>query len=108
MPWYGLLDADILIRKPLTALWSLLDTHPAALFMRNGMWNGKYYRRLITPSGMVLVRPDARKLVDCWVKWFHHDRPLDSSPPRAWFWDQITLAEAWTETRMPCAMITMI
>jgi hypothetical protein len=106
-PWYGLLDADFLVRRPLQALWSLLDHHPAALFMTNGMWNGKYYRKLLTPSGIVLVRPEARRLIDCWAKWCCHDQPLESIEPGAWFWDQIALAEAWTEAGVRCAMIPM-
>ena len=106
-PWYGLFDADFLVRKPLDDLWALLATHPAALFMTNGMWAGKYYKRLITPSGLVLVRPDGRKLVDCWAKWCSHDEPLESIKPGAWFWDQIALAEAWEEAGVPCSMIPM-
>lgn len=106
-PWYGLLDADFLVRKPLQALWSLLDSHPAALFMTNGMWDGKYYKRLITPSGLVLVRPDGRRLIDCWAKWCAHDQPLESIKPGAWFWDQIALAEAWEEAGVRCAIIPM-
>ena len=106
-PWYALLDADFLVRKPLHALWALLDHRPAALFMTNGMWGGKYYKKLITPSGLVLVRPDGRKLVDCWAKWCSHDQPLESIKPGAWFWDQIALAEAWEEAGVPCAMIPM-
>lgn len=106
-PLYGLFDADFLVRRPLQALWSLLDAHPAALFMTNGMWAGKYYRRLITPSGIVVVRPEAKRLIDCWAKWYHHDQPLEGIAPGAWFWDQITLAEAWTEAGIPCAMIRM-
>lgn len=106
-PWYGLFDADFLVRKPLQGLWSMLDTHAAALFMTNGMWNGRFYRRLITPSGIVLVRHEAKKLIDSWVKWYHHDQPLDSIKPRSWFWDQITLTQAWTEAGVRCAMIPM-
>lgn len=106
-PWYGLFDADFLVRRSLQPLWSLLGTHPAALFMTNGMWNGKYYRRLITPSGIVLVRPEAKKLIDCWAKWYYHDQPLESIESGAWFWDQITLAEAWAEAGVRCAMIPM-
>lgn len=106
-PWYGLFDADFLIRKPLSELWGLLDSHPAALYMTNGMWDGKYYKKLITPSGLVLVRPQARKLVDCWARWCSHDQPLESIEPGAWFWDQIALAEAWEEAGVPCAVIPM-
>jgi hypothetical protein len=106
-PWYGLLDADFLVRKPLGPLWSLLDAHPAALCITDGMWRGQFYRRLLVVSAIVIVRPDARKLVDCWAKWYYHDQPLDTIAPLEWLWDQITLAEAWTEANVPCAVIPM-
>ena len=106
-PWYGLFDADFLVRKPLGPLWSLLDTHPTALVITDGTWKGKFYRQLVTASGIVLVRRDGKKLIDSWAKWSHHDRRLGSIEPRAWFWDQITLAEAWTEARVPYAVIPM-
>jgi len=106
-PWYGLLDVDFLVRKPLGPLWLLLDYRPAALCINNGMWNGKYYRRLVTASMIVLVRRDGKKLIDNWAKWFHHDQPLDSLQPMDWLWDQITLAEAWSESGVECAVIPM-
>jgi len=105
--WYALFDADSLVRRPLDSLWSLLDAHQAALFITDGFENGTYYRQLVTPSGIVLVRRDAQKLIDCWAKWSHHDQPLGSIAPRAWYWDQITLAEAWIEAGVPCATIPM-
>ena len=106
-PWYALLDADFLVRRPLTALWSLLDNHPAALFITDGFEHGTYYPQLVTPSGIVLVRSEAKKLIDCWVKWYSYDQPLGSIEPRAWYWDQITLAQARTETHVPCASIPL-
>jgi hypothetical protein len=106
-PWYALLDADFLVRKPLTPLWSLLGDYPAALCITDGIENGTYYRQLVTPSGLVLVRPDAKRLVDCWAKWSRYDKPLYNIEPMAWYWDQITLAEAWTEAGVPCAVIPM-
>jgi hypothetical protein len=106
-PWYALFDADLLVRRPLDSLWSLLDTHPAALFITDGFEHGKYYRQLVTPSAIVMARPDARKLIDCWAKWYHYDQPLGSIEPMAWFWDQVTLAEAWTEAGVPCATISL-
>ncbi|HEV2687748.1 MAG TPA: hypothetical protein VGV35_04315 [Bryobacteraceae bacterium] len=106
-PWYALLDADFLVRRPLNSLWALLDDHPAALFITDGFEHGTYYRQLVTPSGIVLVRREARKLIDCWAKWYHHDRALGSIEPLAWYWDQITLAEAWTEAGVPCATIPL-
>ena len=59
-PWYGLFDADFLARRSLSDLWSKLDERPATLFSTNGKWRGRVYRHLITPSGIVLVRPDGR------------------------------------------------
>lgn len=106
-PWFGLLDTDFLVRKPLKRLWALLENHAAALFMTDGMWEGKFYRRLLTPSGIVLVRRDARRLIDCWAKWYYHDQPLESIKPQAWFWDQITLTEARTEVGGRYAPIPM-
>jgi len=105
-PWYALLDADFLVRRPLAALWELVDSHPAALCFTDGYEHGVYYPQLVTPSGIVIVRNDARRLVDCWAKWYHHDRPLGTIEPMAWFWDQVTLAEAWRESGAPCAAIS--
>src|SRR5262245_44971476 len=81
-PWYGLFDADFLVRRPLTSLWSLLDEHQAALLLTNGLWDGQVYPRLITLSGMVLVRTDGRLLIDNWAKWYWYDRPIDTIQPR--------------------------
>ena len=106
-PWFALFDTDFLVRKPLTRLWSLLEHHAAALFMTDGMWEGKFYQHLMTPSGIVLVRRDARRLIDCWAKWWCHDQPLASIKPGEWFWDQITLAQAYNEVGGRYAMISM-
>ena len=57
--------------------------------------------------GTVFKRHDGKKLIDCWAKWHDHDQPLESIQPGAWFWDQITLAEAWEEAGVSCAMIRM-
>jgi len=104
-PWYGILDADFLIRRSLGALWSLLDDYPTALMFTNGMWKGRFYLRLVTPSGIVLVRPDGRALIDNWAKWYFYERPMDAIPPRGWFWDQLTLLQAWCEARLAYAII---
>jgi len=106
-PWYCLLDADFLVRRPLQSLWSFLDNNPAALCINDGMEHGKYYRQLETVSSIVLVRPDGKKLIDCWAKWYSYDQPLGTIQPREWYWDQITLAEAWTEAGVPCAVIPL-
>jgi hypothetical protein len=106
-PWYALFDADLLVRRPLDSLWSLLNNHPAALFITDGFEHGKYYRQLVTPSAIVMARPDARRLIDCWAKWSHYDQPLGSIGPMEWFWDQVTLAEAWSEAGVPSATISL-
>ena len=104
-PFYALLDADSLIRRPLSGLWSYVEVYPAAMCITAGVENGLFYPQLVTPSGIVLVRRGARAMVDCWVKWHGYDRPLGPIEPRAWFWDQITLAEAWKESGIRCATI---
>jgi hypothetical protein len=106
-PWYCLLDADFLVRKPLQPLWSFLDNHAAALCINDGFEHGVFYRQLVTPSAIVLLRPDGKKLIDCWARWYYHDQPLDSIQPLAWYWDQITLAEAWKEAGISCAVIPL-
>jgi hypothetical protein len=106
-PWYALLDADLLVRRPLGALWSLLDSHFAALITTDGFENGIYYRHLVTPSGIILVKRDAEKLIDCWARWRDHDKALGSIAPLDWYWDQITLAEAWIEAGVQCASIPL-
>ncbi len=106
-PWYALLDADFLIRRPLSQLWSLLDSNPAALLITDGMENGNYYPWLVAISSIVMVRREARPLIDCWAKWYSHDQTLHSIEPLAWYWDQITLAEAWREAAVPCSVIPL-
>jgi len=106
-PWYGLFDADFLVRRSLPDLWSKLDDHPAALIMTSGKWRGRYYRRLVTPSGIVLVRPDGRLLIDNWAKWHAYDKPLGEIEPRQWYWDQLTLLQARNVTSLRYATISM-
>ena len=106
-PWYGLFDADFLIRRPLDDLWEHLGGHPTALFVTNGMWEGRFHLRLVTPSGIVLARPDGRALIDNWARWFFHDQPIEAIQPRGWFWDQVTLVMAWRESGLPHRPIPM-
>ena len=106
-PWFGLFDADFLVRRPMPDLWARLDRRPAALFRTNGRWRGHVYRHLITPSGIVLVRPDGRALIDNWAKWQAHDEPIGRIKPRQWYWDQLTLLEAREETPLRYAFIPM-
>lgn len=65
-PWFAMFDADMLVRRPLADLWSLLDRNQAAVLMTNGVWEGRIYPHLFTPSGVVLMRRDGRELVDAW------------------------------------------
>jgi hypothetical protein len=106
-PWYAMLDADFLVRRPLDDLWSLVDRHPAALFHTDGYERDIYYRHLVNPSGIVLVRPDGQALIDCWVKWSAHTAPLGPIRPQEWFWDQVTLTEARLESGIRCQMIPL-
>src|SRR4051794_16771061 len=75
--WFCLLDADMLVRRPLDDLWRLARSHQAALIFPDGDWRGRFYVRLLTPSGVVLVRREARALVDRWAHWYGHDEPVD-------------------------------
>jgi hypothetical protein len=104
-PWFGLFDADMLVRRALPDLWSLLDGHQAALLMTNGVWEGRVYPHLFTPSGIVLVRRDGRQLVDSWAKWDCHSGGLYGRRPGEWFWDQCTLLQAREDSRVSCAAI---
>lgn len=106
-PSYGLFDADFLVRRSLDGLWSTLRRHQASLFWTNGRWRGRYYRHLVIPSGLVLVRPDGRALIDNWAKWYAYDEPLDGIEPRQWYWDQLTLLKAREETPLRYAVVSM-
>ena len=106
-PWYCLMDADFLVRRPLPDLWDLMRRADAALFMTNGVWEGRVYPHLITPSGIVLVHPDARRLVDRWVAWSSREIEVAGIEPGAWFWDQVTLLRARDETPLRYAVIPM-
>ena len=100
-PWYCLMDADSLIRRPLTRLWRYMAIYPTAIMMTNGLWRGRVYQHLITPSAIVMARPDGRLLIDNWVKWTQHDQPMFNIKPGGWFWDQICLSYAWRESKLP-------
>lgn len=104
-PWFGMFDADMLVRRALNDLWSLLDGHGAALLMTNGVWEGRVYPHLFTPSGIVLVRREGRELVDSWVKWDCNPDALHGRRPGEWFWDQCTLLQAREDSRVKCAAI---
>ena len=106
-PWFCLLDADMLVRRPLHDLWSQVEANHAALIFTDGMWRGRFWVRLLTPSGVVLVRRDGRALVDRWVDWYDHDKPVGEVNPREWFWDQVTLFLAWCECGLQVASIPL-
>jgi hypothetical protein len=103
--WFCLLDADILVRRGLDDLWALVENASSALMFTNGMWEGRFYARLVTVSSVVLLRRDGRELVDRWAHWYGHGEPVDGVRPRRWFWDQVTLFLAWSDIRTPIAGI---
>jgi hypothetical protein len=105
--WYGLFDADLLVRRPLPDLWATLREHQAAVIMTDGYWDGRVYEHLLTPSGLVLVRQDGRPLIENWAKWTKHPAPLSNRSPGQWFWDQCTLLQAKRETDLKYARIPM-
>lgn len=106
-PWYGLFDADFLVRRPLQDLWALMRLAPVALIVTSGIWDGRVYQHLLTPSGIVLVRPDGRRLVDEWMEWQASPEEIAGIQPGAWFWDQVTLLRARDEAGLDCAVISM-
>ena len=103
--WFCLLDADMLVRRPLDELWRLVDDAPAALMFTDGIWAEQFYARLVTVASVVLVRRDGRDLVDRWARLYNHDSPVDEVAPREWFWDQVTLFLAWCESPLWIATI---
>ena len=74
---FCLLDADMLVRRRLDQLWQLVEETSAALIFTDGIWEGEFYARLVTPSSVVVVRRDGRDLVDRWARWYDHDSPID-------------------------------
>jgi hypothetical protein len=104
-PWFCLLDADMLVRRPLDDLWRLLEDASAALIFTDGLWNGRFHARLVTVASVVLVRSDGRDLVDRWVRLYDHEAAVDEISPRQWFWDQATLFLAWCECSLRIATI---
>jgi hypothetical protein len=104
-PWFCLLDADMLVRRRLDDLWRLLDDAPAALIFTDGIWEGRFYARLVTVASVVLVRRGGRELVDCWARLYDHDTPVDEVSPREWMWDQVTLFLAWCQSSLRIATI---
>jgi hypothetical protein len=104
-PWFAMFDADMVVRRPVPDLWALMDDHPAALFMTDGVWEGRAWEHSFTPSGVVLVRRDGRELVDNWLKWDRYPGVLYGHPPGEWMWDQCTLLKARDESTIRCAVI---
>jgi hypothetical protein len=106
-PWYSLFDADFLVRRPLRDLWALMRQAPAALFVTDGIWQGRVYQHLRTPSGIVMVRPDGRRLIESWVNWQASRDAIAGIRPGAWFWDQVTLLQARDDSCLHYATISM-
>jgi hypothetical protein len=106
-PWYALFDADFLVRRPLRGLWDRMNRAPAALIVTNGIWKGRVYRHLITPSGIVMVRPDGRPLIERWVPFQSSQEAIAGIRPGAWYWDQVTLLRARNETAVSYTTIPM-
>ncbi len=106
-PWYGLFDADFLVRRPLRDLWALMRQAPAALIVTDGVWQGRVYQHLRTPSGIVMVRPDGRRLIEDWVKRQSSEDAIAGIRPGAWFWDQVTLLQARDDSCLHYARISM-
>jgi hypothetical protein len=105
--WYCLMDADFLVRRPLPNLWDLMHRADAGLFMTDGVWEGRVYQHLMTPSGILLVRSSARRLVDRWAAWNSQETAIAGIRPGAWFWDQVTLLKAREETPLRYAVIPL-
>lgn len=104
-PWYCLMDADFLVRRPLPDLWNLMRRADAALIVTDGVWEGRVYQHLITVSSIVMVGPGGRPLIDRWARWTSHKRAIAGIRPGAWFWDQVTLLQARDETPLTYAVI---
>ena len=104
---YALLDADFLVRRELSQLWAKVDHQPTALFRTNGMWQGRYYQHLETPSGIVLIRPDGRQLIEAWGEFAKLTEPIGKVQPQGWHWDQATLIKALRQTKIGFCTIPM-
>jgi hypothetical protein len=96
-PWYALFDADMIVRRPLTNLWNVLEHAPLGLIQTDGTYNGRYFAGQVFNSSLVLVRSDALALVDGWCRWTAFDQPLDGVEPGRWFWEQLTLLMSWCD-----------
>lgn len=112
---YALMDADMLIRKPLDALYACVAEHDAALVFRpHSLGNHTKIN-----SSLVIAKPNATPLIDEWVSLMEGKRKLYTVEPSSltwwerfrnrkykpkikpicirrgrWFWDQITLYKA--------------
>ena len=96
-PWYALLDADLLVRRPLPDLWDVMERAPLGLIQTDGTFDGRFAAGQVFNSSVVLVRHDAIAFVDGWCRWTAHDRPLGGVEPGRWFWDQLTLLMSWCD-----------
>jgi hypothetical protein len=89
-PWYVLCDADLLFRRSLATLTAQLARYDAAVVMRDGMWEGRYYEHLRVACGFVGYRDD--RVLRAWRHAMQ--RPTCRGYDRGtWFYDQITLVD---------------
>ncbi|MFL6192982.1 MAG: hypothetical protein ACJ75H_02330 [Thermoanaerobaculia bacterium] len=98
-PWYCLFDADFLVRRPLTDLWSCMRWASAGVI--HGPASGVWDR---IASGLVLLRPEARPLVESWVAGYSK-RSIGGVRRGCFFFDQATLALAYERTPLRYARI---
>ncbi|VAX25478.1 hypothetical protein MNBD_IGNAVI01-458 [hydrothermal vent metagenome] len=95
---YLMLDADMIVRKPLDKLFAKLDSNDGAFYMHEGIWNGKVYDHLKVPSGIILIKPSALPIIDKWIEVMEREEEISGIKKGKWFWDQITLWRAIEET----------
>lgn len=98
-PWYCLFDADLLVRRPLAALWSCMRwaevgivTNPRAA-VHTRVW-----------GSLVLFRREGRALLDNWAREYS-TRAIGGFRPGQFFFDQASLAVAVERTPVRYARI---
>jgi len=85
-----LMDADLLIRKPLTGLFEIATAYDVALTHRpiESDW-------LKVNSSVVTVKQSGKPFIKTWIQKMADPIPKKEIQPWAFFWDQMSLFEAY-------------
>lgn len=86
-----LMDADLLVRQPLSEMFDALKGVRASLVFRDGVHQGKVWARLQMAAGLVGVGATGIEMVDEWIARMESTEGIEDVAPWSWFWEQTCL-----------------